>query len=160
MGSSSLPTRWTANARSTSSENSKFENKCAGLEGNDTISIVNSWLTWLKYKRADGGVKGFHECFVLLLNEWSALGNLLLPRDTLLQFSLDAVKAVVESESDPSRKFLEDRKSGSAEFEAIKQQYERMLKHLPSSQLADEWKKQVGIDDEPKSDSMDVEPTE
>ena len=95
-----------------------------------------------------------------MLNEWSALGNLLLPRDTLLQFSLDAVKAVDESESDPSRKFLEVRKSGSAEFEAIKQQYERMLKHLPSSQLADEWKKQEGIDDEPKSDSMDVEPTE
>jgi hypothetical protein len=35
-----------------------------------------------------------HECLIMLLNEWSALGNQILPRDMLLKFSAEAVEAV------------------------------------------------------------------
>lgn len=107
-------------------------------------SVVVAWLSWL---RKDGSVTtAAHECLVSLFNEWSALGNVLLPRDALLRFFTDTVHAVDSAETTESRKFARMWKSNAQEFAPVKKQYERMLKQLPESS-ANQWREKHGIDD-------------
>jgi hypothetical protein len=107
--------------------------------------VVACWLTWLRKEGNDqrgSMASAAHECLVSLLNEWSVLGNLLLPRDKLVEFATETVAAVDSSES------MHDRKFGSMwdvqEFSPIRCQYERMLKLLPTAR-ATEWKEGMGI---------------
>ena len=74
-----------------------------------------------------------HECFVMLLNEWASMGNLLLTRDLLLQYSKDAVKKLNDFGT------IWNQESG------IREQYEILLKGLPES-YATEWKKEMGVE--------------
>ena len=61
-------------------------------------AIVNAWIVWLS--NHDGSmVSAAHECFIQLLNDWSGIGNQILPRDTLLSFVANAIKAVEFSSS-------------------------------------------------------------
>jgi hypothetical protein len=69
------------------------------------------------------------------------LGNLILPRDSLLAFSEDAVKAAEENEND-GKKFAQywvDDALGE-----LKVEYERMLKNIPVDRRL-KWEKAVGL---------------
>jgi hypothetical protein len=78
----------------------------------------------------------------MLLNEWAALGNILLPRDAMLSFASDAVRAANSSESDSDRKFPS--MWNKPELSMVQKQYDRMLQRLPESQTM-QWKEEVGI---------------
>ena len=103
-----------------------------------------------KHKKWGTMTSASHECFILLLNEWASLGNLLLPRDLLLKLSSDAIKAADESETLPERKFssqwnkASDDKSADGYFGLVRKQYERMLEGLPENSRA-QWKDEVGL---------------
>ena len=130
-------------------------------------AIVASWLEWLKpgtgkedRKQKEGSItSAAHEYLITLLNDWSALGNLLLPRDKLVEFATSTVNAANASEND-NRKFgrlwVE---TNDEDFDPIRRQYERMLKHLPDSQ-AEEWKEAVGIKAVPVDDKEEEEEEE
>jgi hypothetical protein len=91
-------------------------------------AIVKCWLErWMKSKAG-------HECFVILLNEWAGMGNLILPRDVLIQYSQDAAK----TQSDFGTAWKQE------EFKSIKEQYEKLLKGLPES-YATEWRQEIGV---------------
>ena len=121
-------------------------------------SIVSTWTNWLKGKKKKKGKIGSiasaaHEYMVYLINEWAALGNLLMPRDLLLKTTLDLVEAVDSSEVSPERKFVsiwkaEEDKGVTAEksaFYFIKEQYERMLGMLPETPHRSQWKEKTGL---------------
>ena len=61
-------------------------------------AIVQSWLSWLskawEQRKRVVMVSAAHECLIQLFNEWSSIGNQILPRDTLLLFVADTVQAV------------------------------------------------------------------
>jgi len=129
-------------------------------------AILESWLGWLKQgtgevaddDRSDVGpvTSAAHEYLMRLLNDWSVLGNLLLPRDTLLQFSKDAIRAV---DAEKFAKMWNSSDDGvTADFAPIKEQYECMLKVLPTAQ-AEQWKEEVGLagKDEGKKDPMQTD---
>jgi Bromodomain len=131
--------------------------------------VVEHWLGYLRKvtkrrKRKKGPKKqkkwgnmtsAAHECLILLLNEWAALGNLVLPRDQLLKYACDAVEAAEESETLPERKFVavwqeskgetdtEDNAFGN--FTPIRKQYERMMESLPDDNYRSQWKDKVGL---------------
>eukprot|EP00977_Amphora_coffeiformis_P000852 scaffold184_cov179-Amphora_coffeaeformis.AAC.11 len=106
--------------------------------------IVECWLDWLRSFKEGRATCAAHECFVMLLNEWSSIGNLVLPRDTMLEFTKKAVEAVNDAEYSGEKKFHNLWQSGDAEFAPVKKQYLRMLKMLPDSN-ANEWKGEVGL---------------
>lgn len=151
--------------------------------------IVHHWLEFLrlppnvKRKKQDGSKKkkakrgtmtsAAHECLMLLLNEWAALGNVLLARDMLLKFALEAVQAADSSEALPERKFSalwqqsstgkptsKDNDAAATmnailvEFEPVRKQYERMLSSLPEN-ARNQWNEQAGIADAVMEDSKD-----
>ena len=134
-------------------------------------AVVKAWLLWLKEgSRVQAKERGVvlcsstatacHECFVLLLNEWSELGNVLLPRDLQLQFAADAVEAVNASakndasgltfqalwnqSSEGDNDFSTFSSVAEGEFASVKNQYERMIKQLPVDK-ANDWRERVGI---------------
>lgn len=111
-------------------------------------AIVASWLLWLKgVQTADGAVlTPAHEFLICLLNEWASLGNKVMPRDKLVHFTLRVVEAVDSTSRSPKGKFSALWKADDSRFGEVKQQYERMLKLLPSSQ-ADHWRQEVKLDD-------------
>jgi hypothetical protein len=129
-------------------------------------AVVESWLTWLRNEDSDASTmaSAAHECLIMLLNEWSALGNQILPRDMLLKFSAEAVQAANTSENNDERKFSQIWKADAEEFAPVKKQYDRMLKHLPTTH-AEQWRGEVGIDvptEEPEEEDTqqdDVEMT-
>jgi hypothetical protein len=143
-------------------------------------AIVHSWMGWLsvttqsinsssaggsgnkKKKKRGCMTMAVHESLITLLNDWSSIGNLLLPRDTLLQFAADIVQTANDTEVSDERKFAhlwklslsfeeKDHKGNIAEppalvteFSAVYKQYQRLLKSLPANN-ATQWKEQVGI---------------
>jgi len=139
-------------------------------------AILKCWLEWLKHnaatsrkkkKSGDASVGSItspaHEYIIRMLNEWSTLGNLLLPRDDLFRFSLEVVRATETSAGSDDMAFAklwkdgDDKKDAVSDFAAIKQQYERMLKVLPAAK-AEEWKHEVGIAEAATTTSKDVQP--
>jgi hypothetical protein len=121
-------------------------------------AVLNSWLAWLRADSAGTMTSAAHECLMVLLNEWSALGNQILPRDALLQFSADAVTAVDGGGSENSRTFAEmwNDESDHKDFAPIKKQYERMLHHLPAGH-AKQWRVRVGIEKEEEPEEVEPE---
>lgn len=110
-------------------------------------AVVTSWLSWL---RKEGSIRSAaHEFLVYLMNEWSALGNVLLPRDAMLRFFTDTVHAVDSLATSETLKFANTWKSNTQVFTPVKKQYERMLKQLPEAS-AKQWKEKHGIDDAEK----------
>jgi hypothetical protein len=67
-------------------------------------AVIGSWLGWLVGERkADHDndqrhsmgsmTSAAHACLIYLMTEWVGLGNVLLPRDKLLNFSIQVVQA-------------------------------------------------------------------
>lgn len=106
--------------------------------------IVECWLDWLRSFGDGCATSAAHECFMLLLNEWLGLGNMVLPRDALLDFSKRAVDTVNEAETTKDGLFHTLWESDDSAFAMVKKQYMRMLKTLPASN-ANEWKEQAGV---------------
>ena len=132
-------------------------------------AIIESWLGWLKASRKREEDTGLvvasyaHEFLIRLFNEWSTLGNLLLPRDKLLQFcaevvnTVDAVKFAelwndTNNYGNDAAMDMKALKQEVHKFASVRKQYERMLQHVPAAQ-AEEWKQKVGI----SQISMDVD---
>lgn len=116
-------------------------------------AIVRSWLGWLKcvpQSQYGSAATAAHSFLIRLLNDWAALGNKVLPRDTLVLFAIDAVKAV-ESTSLLQAKCFAELWNGedNPDFRPVREQYERMLKLLPAAQ-EELWKQQVGVNDHAK----------
>lgn len=115
-------------------------------------SIVNSWLGWLEDKQDEQESSCLltvsHECFIMLLNEWSSLGNMLLPRNDLLVFSTKCVSTVNRSmfaeawQQTTPELSTEENENVEREFTPIRNQYKRMLNFLPKEQ-SDEWVKDI-----------------
>lgn len=108
--------------------------------------IVSTWLNWLQIsaKKKGSMFSAAHECFMMLILEWTAMGNLLLPRDVLMKVIKDAVDATNASEKSIDRKFVKVWKDAPAAFLPIKELYVRVLKTLPEAQAKD-CKYAVGI---------------
>lgn len=110
-------------------------------------AIVRSWLAWLRCAHGETGsmTSAAHEYFVALLNDWASLGNLLLTRDNLREFTTECVEAANASETSPTRQFAAMWMAGDEDFRGVMKQYEIMLHSLPPG-LALSWKQGVGID--------------
>jgi hypothetical protein len=124
------------------------------LNRNARDVIIKTWMDWLKSSSASTTKKtkkpkhgsitsAAHEYLVHLINEWAALGNVMMPRDLLLKVTSELVETVNTSESERKFALMWEAKD-SKDFEPIKKQYERMLGMLPASHSA-QWKEQVGI---------------
>ena len=70
------------------------------------------------------------------------MGNLILPRDSLLAFSEDAVKAAEKNEKDSTKTFSNFWNSGT--LGEVKEEYERMFKNIPEERCL-RWKGAVGL---------------
>lgn len=92
------------------------------------------------------------ECFMYLLNEWSTLGNLVLPRDLFLSLSEEAIAASGRGVvGEKNETFAELWASNDDSFAAVKEQYMRMLSSTPDARAL-EWKEKVGIAPSAKDD--------
>lgn len=65
-----------------------------------------------------------------------------MPRDVLLAFAEDAVKAAEDNETDKSKSFSSYWEL--KEFDEIKDEYERMMKTIPEDRCI-KWKEAVGL---------------
>ena len=102
-------------------------------------AIVSAWLGWLKEGGTSALTAPAHESLIKLINDWYALGNVLLPRDVMIRFCTNTIEAV------NTTKFAALwQQSAMPAFEPIKEQYEHMLKQLPESS-ATQWREQNGI---------------
>jgi len=112
--------------------------------------LLNAWLQWFKCNEesVDIMTSAVHSCFISLLNEWSSLGNLVLPVDTMVSWSEEAVKTCESNSNDKSLTFAHHwNKDEEGSFSEIKVQYERMLKVMPEDRAL-RWKEAVGISSE------------
>jgi hypothetical protein len=112
-------------------------------------TIISTWMDWLrttkKKKKMGSMTSAAHEYLVTLLNEWASFGNLLMPRDLLLQVASELIEVVNQSEPAPERKFAALWKAtDNVDFKSIKKQYERLLNVLPETHQA-ELKQTAGI---------------
>lgn len=108
--------------------------------------IVNAWLQWFTTNEESTNTmtSAVHSCFISLLNEWSSLGNLVLPVDTMVSWSEEAVKACEACSKDKSLTFAHYWHKDEETFSKIKAQYEQMLKGMPEDRVL-RWKEAVGI---------------
>jgi hypothetical protein len=130
----------------------------ARLNRNNRNVICSTWIDWLRttteenelYSSKEKKKKGCmtsaaHEFFIYLINEWAALGNLLMPRDLMLKTTLEVVQVVNGTEAAEERKFVAMwQQEEAGDFEPIQAQYNRMLGMLPEANRI-QWKDQVGI---------------
>ena len=107
-------------------------------------TIVNCWLDWLRSIKTGCAVSAAHECFILLLTKWYGMGNLVLPRDTLLEICKKTVGVVDEAETSDENKFFKLWQVDNPSFAGVKKLYTKILKIIPSTN-ASAWKKEVGI---------------
>ena len=103
--------------------------------------IVRCWIEWIR-GTPDAMTSATHEYFVMLLAEWSLLGNLLLPRDTLLEFLGNGAEAASVSDERSLASLWNE-----SDFHPIRKQFERVLKILPDARAA-EWKQKMSIEAE------------
>lgn len=113
-------------------------------------AIFNSWLLWLQNEGSMMSVA--HECLMALLNDWAGLGNILLPRETLLGFVDNLLETVDSTET---KQFVAMWTSSSKEFAPVRKQYDRMLAQLPEASVF-QWKAKYGIE-QTEQETMDVD---
>ncbi|GAX09849.1 bromodomain-containing protein 7/9 [Fistulifera solaris] len=102
--------------------------------------IVQCWMDWMR-GTPEAMTSATHEYYVKLLAEWSLLGNLLLPRDTLVEFLGSGTDAASVSDKRSLASLWNDK-----QFHYIRTEYERVLKILPDNRAA-EWKRAMKIED-------------
>jgi len=150
--------------------------------------VVTMWLKWL-----EGAPEGsddnddeditavenvgasslaapMHEMFVYLLNEWSALGNVVMPRDKMLSISEEAARVAGMSGGGTEEKFGrlwrettgETAEAGGKKkscrkqnegFLLVRKEYERLLGSLPEP-VAEQWLKKVGVTEDITEDTI------
>jgi hypothetical protein len=88
-------------------------------------AVVKSWQGWLRYQQTDKGSVATvaHKMLIHLLNDWASLGNILLPRDTLVEFSLQTVKAANASVMNDAKNFAQLWKEDTGDFLPVKKEY-------------------------------------
>ncbi|KAL9183552.1 hypothetical protein ACHAXT_004408 [Thalassiosira profunda] len=110
--------------------------------------VTGFMIRWLQAEGASATsaiCSPLHECFMHLLNEWSALGNVVLPRDLLLSLSEEAVAASSRVQvGEKSETFAKLWTSDDDSFAAVKEQCTKMLAIVPEAR-AREWKEKIGI---------------
>lgn len=129
--------------------------------------VVSHWLVWLRTGGKDTIWSPGHECLIQLLNEWAALGNLLLPRDMLVKFCTETVDAVDATASRDENMFAaqwnlhveeqSENNSRSGDFCRIQKQYERIIQSLPKAH-AEQWRQNVGLLSEATQTTANEEP--
>jgi len=111
--------------------------------------VTNCMISWLKM----GGkaspkmtiCSSLHESFMNLLNEWSSLGNLVLPRDLFLSLAEQAVAAAGGVDlGKTSKAFVKLWTRDDESFSSVKNQYLRMLSTTPDAKAA-QWQEKMGI---------------
>lgn len=108
--------------------------------------VTGAMIKWLKIGPKTAMCSPLHECFMRLLNEWSSLGNLVLPRDLFLSLGEEAVAASSHVEvGQKNYAFTKMWASDDVCFLAVKEQYTRMLSSTPEAR-ASQWKEKIGID--------------
>jgi len=92
--------------------------------------VVDTWLGWLERSKSSLIAPG-HSIFLDLLNEWSAMGNMVMPCDHLATVisKVADIAGVLEMWS-------------KEEFSTIKTKYDHLLTLLPEEH-AEEWKKLI-----------------
>jgi len=121
--------------------------------------VTGCMIDWLKIERVDSRktvlCSPLHECFVNLLNEWSSLGNLVLPKDLFLSLAEEAAAASSRVEvGQRCKKFAKLWAGDDDSFLAVKEQYLQMLSGTPDAR-AREWKEKIGIVDEGEEMQVD-----
>lgn len=110
--------------------------------------IVKSWLEWIKTGGSVGNgttmTSAVHSCFAMLLNQWLALGNLILPVDTMIMWSEKAIHSCEENGDDKATTFSKYWTMDNEHFREVKLEYEKMLKAMPEDRAL-KWKESVGI---------------
>jgi bromodomain-containing protein 7/9 len=109
--------------------------------------IVKAWLQWIKTGGLGNGItmtSAVHSCFAMLLNQWLALGNLILPVDTMIMWSEEAIRACELNVNDKCMNFSKYWTMDDENFREVKLEYEKMLKAMPEDR-AIKWKESVGI---------------
>jgi len=105
--------------------------------------VVEAWLSWFKSRSGESCMtRAVHLCFLKLLNEWTSMGNLVLPIDVMISWSEDAVKAAEANAG--SSTFVQCWNENGDDFGEIKSQYERMMRGVPEDRTM-KWKDAVGI---------------
>jgi len=115
--------------------------------------VTGCMIKWLKMEerasRKTIMCSPLHECFMNLLNEWSSLGNIVLPRDLFLSLGEEAVAASSRGVvGQKCKRFAKLWASNDDCFSAVKEQYLRMLSSTPDARAL-QWKEMIGIVDEP-----------
>jgi bromodomain-containing protein 7/9 len=93
--------------------------------------VFKGWLEWFRIEGTgkDSRMKSaLHCCFVMLLNQWASLGNLILPVDTMILWSTEAIHACEKNSN--TKRFSEYWNSNEEEFKEVKNEYEKMLKGI------------------------------
>ncbi|KAL3781588.1 hypothetical protein HJC23_007108 [Cyclotella cryptica] len=97
-----------------------------------------------------------HEALVNLLNEWSSLGNIVLPRDLLLNLAEEAVAAAAGCEvGEKCALFVKLWNDNDDMFSRVKEQYLRMLSSAPLAK-SNGWKEKMGIMEPSLDQALDV----
>ncbi|KAL7542783.1 hypothetical protein ACHAXR_012090, partial [Thalassiosira sp. AJA248-18] len=127
--------------------------------------VTGCMIKWLKMEENVSPktvmCSSLHECFIYLLNEWSLLGNLVLPRDLFLSLGEEAVAASSRGEVGQKNEIFAKLWTGDDDcFVAVKEQYTRMLSSTPDARAL-QWKEKIGIHDptpaSPEKDEMQVD---
>lgn len=120
--------------------------------------VTNVMIKWLRLGTDSSATNeavlcsALLECFMHLLNEWSSLGNAVLPRDLFLNLSEQAIAAAdKKDDGQKSELFASLWVNNDAQFAPVKAQYLRMLSSTPDKTAAN-WKDKIGISD----DAMEV----
>ena len=88
-----------------------------------------------------------HECLIKLINDWYALGNVLLPRDVMIRYCSNIIETVNTSTNKFATLWHQSVSKITPEFVPIKKQYEHMLKLLPEPSAA-QWIEHHGLGSE------------
>ena len=110
-------------------------------------AIVTVWLGWLQEGGTCALTSPAHECLIKLINDWYALGNVLLPRDVMIRYCSNIIETVNTSTNKFATLWQQSVSKIKPEFVPIKKQYEHMLKLLPEPSAA-QWIEHHGLGSE------------
>lgn len=136
----------------------RFKSKLPHKTRDLVTTVMIKWLRMSKDSSSTNEVvlcSALHECFMHLLNEWSAIGNAVLSRDLFLSLSNQAIAAADKiDDGQKSELFVSLWVKNDSHFAPVKEQYLRMLSSTPDKNAAN-WKENIGIPEE-KSEAMDT----
>ena len=133
----------------------RYKSKLPHSTRDFVTNVMIKWLRMSKESNESSLCSALHECFMWLLNEWSSLGNAVMPRDLFLSLSEQAIAAAdKKDDGQKSELFLSLWIKNDVHFALVKKQYLRMLTSTPDKAAAS-WKEKMGLPEE-KGDAMDT----